>query len=170
MQNIYFVSDTHLYHTNIIKYCDRPFNSVEEMNKTIIKNWNDKIKADDIVYHLGDLTLHNNEVKELVYKLNGKIYLIRGNHDHKSISYYNRCGITVMPTQTKLDKYKIILSHRPLEDNQIPEGYINVHGHIHNHKLDERFDKKRHLNISVEQTDYKPLSKEELLERIDKLK
>lgn len=167
---LYFISDTHLFHTNIIKYCNRPFKNVEEMNNTIINKWNSIVKLGDTVYHLGDFTLYSNEIKELVDKLNGKIYLIRGNHDHKSISYYNRSGLTVIPTQTKLDEYKIILSHRPLEDNQIPEGYINVHGHIHDHELEEKFDKSKHFNISVEQTNYKPISIDEVLKRISLLK
>ena len=52
---IYFISDTHFNHNNIIKYCNRPFKSINEMNQTIINNWNKTVKADDEIYHLGDL-------------------------------------------------------------------------------------------------------------------
>lgn len=161
---IYFISDTHFFHKNIIKYCNRPFNSVEEMNNTIINNWNKTVKKEDIVYHLGDFILNNNELESIVKRLNGKIYFIRGNHDHKSINYYNRMGLNVIPTQTKLDEYKIVLSHRPLSDEQIPKGYKNIHGHIHEKELDENiFDKNKHINVSVDVINFTPIDINKLI-------
>lgn len=86
---IYFISDTHFNHSNIIEYCNRPFNDIKEMNDTLINNWNSVVKKDDIVYHLGDFALADEEkLKELYSKLNGTIILIRGNHDGKSAKYY----------------------------------------------------------------------------------
>ena len=86
---IYFISDTHFNHNNIIKYCNRPFKSINEMNQTIINNWNKTVKADDEIYHLGDLVLgKKEEMYNTVSNLNGKKYLIRGNHDKLSISIY----------------------------------------------------------------------------------
>lgn len=162
MSKIYFIADTHFYHTNIIKYCNRPFNSVDEMNKVIIDNWNNVVGVDDIVYHLGDITLHNNNLKELIEKLNGTIYLVRGNHDGKSKSYYEKMGFKVIPTQTKLTDYKFILSHRPLDDSQIPNGYINIHGHIHNSPLEAVFDASKHRCVSVERINYTPIKIEDI--------
>lgn len=156
MNKIYLIADTHFNHDNIIKYCNRPFRDIEEMNNTIINNWNSIVDKDDIVYHLGDFLLGDN-IKEFLSKLNGKIYLVRGNHDGKSITFYNNIGLEVVSTKTKLDEYKIILSHRPLEDNQIPNAYINIHGHIHNAKLDSSFDPNRHRCVSVEVINYKPI-------------
>lgn len=77
MSKIYLIADTHFNHTNIIKYCDRPFNNVKEMNETIINNWNKVIGKDDIVYHLGDLGLGSfDELKGIFDRLNGKKYLV----------------------------------------------------------------------------------------------
>ena len=76
MRKIYFISDTHFNHANIIKYCNRPFKDVEEMDKTLIKNWNNIVRDKDIVYFLGDFVLSKNKVeraKELMELLNGEI-------------------------------------------------------------------------------------------------
>ena len=156
MSKIYLIADTHFNHSNIIKYCNRPFSNIEEMNSIIIDNWNRVVDKGDIVYHLGDFLL-GDDIESFLKGLNGKIYLIRGNHDGKSIEFYNNIGLEVVPTKTKLDEYKIILSHRPLENSQIPDGYINIHGHIHNAKLDSSFDSKKHKCVSVEVINYRPV-------------
>lgn len=163
MNKVYFIADTHFSHENIIKYCDRPFKTLEEMNETLINNWNSIVDKDDIVYHLGDFTIDYDNLDKLINRLNGKIYLISGNHEGKSIKFYSDIGLTVLPTKTKLDEYKIILSHKPLDNNLIPKGYINVHGHIHNAPLTENFDKNTHYCISVERTNYKPITIEEII-------
>lgn len=78
----YYISDLHFDHTNVIKFDNRPFNSVEEMNSALIHNWNSVVKKSDIVYVLGDFCFGNTErTNELFNQLNGKIILIRGNHD-----------------------------------------------------------------------------------------
>lgn len=78
---IYFTSDTHFHHKNIIKYCDRPFNDVYFMNRTLVNNWNKKVNESDTVYHLGDVGFSSN-THDTVKKLNGKKVLIMGNHDY----------------------------------------------------------------------------------------
>lgn len=79
---IFFTSDTHFGHTNIIKYCNRPFGSIEEHDRTIIERWNEKIGPNDIVFHLGDFAFASEKyIKEILEQLNGKKYLIFGNHD-----------------------------------------------------------------------------------------
>ena len=86
---IYFISDTHFNHENIIKYCNRPFKNIKEMNQAIIENWNEVIKEDDVVYHLGDLALGRKEdIYEITSKLKGVKYIIRGNHDKWSAKIY----------------------------------------------------------------------------------
>lgn len=79
---IYFTSDLHFFHDNIIKHVNRPFHNTEEMNKTLIKKWNSKITYDDDIYILGDFTMKGSDLAiEVLSKLKGKKYLVGGNHD-----------------------------------------------------------------------------------------
>lgn len=165
---IYFISDTHFNHSNIIKYCNRPFNNIEDMNNTIISNWNNTISKDDIVYHLGDFSLSSDEeIKNIFNKLNGNIILIRGNHDRRSVKFYESIGFKVLTNAPIiLDEYKLMLSHVPLPDTKMKDGYINLHGHIHNKKISqdypENYSENKHINLSVDVTNFKPISLDEI--------
>ncbi len=166
---IYFISDTHFYHENVIKYSKRPFNSIEDMNNYIVKKWNEVVSPNDTVYHLGDFSLgSDNENKEIFNRLNGNIILVRGNHDEKSAKYYENIGFIVLThAPIVIDKYKIVLSHKPVPDGKIPIDYINIHGHIHNKKLNDEYDSRfysgdKHINVSVDVTNYKPVSLDEI--------
>jgi calcineurin-like phosphoesterase family protein len=88
MNNLFFTSDHHFGHNNIIKYCNRPFENVDEMNAALIKRWNEKIPPDGDVYHLGDFALcHPEKLEEILDQLNGRIHLIIGNHDAAALNY-----------------------------------------------------------------------------------
>lgn len=166
---IFFISDTHFYHDNIIKYCNRPFRNVEEMNKTIIENWNSVVKPTDVVYHLGDFTtadyIPNIKFKDryivtarsLLSKLNGKKILIRGNHD-LSKTVCLECGWDRV--ETEANERGMVLSHKPKKYINL----VNIHGHIHNQKpfcyLDE--NGKVRFNVSVDVTSFKPVSIEQI--------
>lgn len=96
-ENLFFTSDTHFFHEGIIKFCNRPFESVEEMNETLIRNWNETVPEDGTVFHLGDFAFGGwREWMSAYNRLNGKIYLILGNHDMKNakhaLPYPVRCG------------------------------------------------------------------------------
>lgn len=83
MSNVFFTSDMHFYHENIIKYSSRPFESVEDMNEKLISNWNSVVSKNDIVYDLGDFAFSNiKNIKGILKRLNGKHFFIYGNHDH----------------------------------------------------------------------------------------
>ena len=85
-EHTFFTSDTHFNHANIIRFCNRPFKDVEQMNEVMIANWNSVIGKDDTVFHLGDFCLGGAaEWTKILERLNGKIYLIMGNHDLKNI-------------------------------------------------------------------------------------
>jgi len=105
---IYFTADTHFGHTNIIKYCNRPFSDVEEMDETIIKTWNRMVGQDDIVYHLGDFSM--GDPRKYYSRLSGKVLIVPGSHDkelHKLPSY------AVLPplTSVTIEGQVIVLCH-----------------------------------------------------------
>ena len=80
--NVWFIADTHFGHSKIIEYCNRPFPNADIMDFNMIQRWNEVVRKDDKVYHLGDFALGNKEqVASIVEQLNGKIYLVKGNHD-----------------------------------------------------------------------------------------
>ena len=165
---IWLIGDTHFYHKNIIKYCLRPFKDEEEMNEIIISNWNKDIGENDIVYHLGDVILNRKDLLiDTIAKLNGKKYLIRGNHDkYISDGKFKEAGfINVYKDPIILSD--VILSHAPLKSTS---NLMNVHAHTHN--LDPRskyffYSNDTHRCISIELTDYKPVSLKSILEEID---
>lgn len=153
----FFTADTHAYHLNIIKYCDRPFTTVEEMNSTMIERWNSVVKPEDTVYHLGDVVFGPGSLEhleEFVTSLNGHKVLITGNHDRQTVQWYKDHGFEYVYTG-EFWKYKnshILLSHRPYP---IKHPYINIHGHTHNllHTQESCYK-----CVSVEQTDYYPVT------------
>jgi len=113
---VFFTSDTHFFHGNIIRFCNRPFKDVETMNETIISNWNNTVGQDDIVFHLGDFCLGGSaEWTRILDRLNGRIYLIMGNHDLKNIrqGYIDRFEHVAMQMHITVGKQKIYLNHYP---------------------------------------------------------
>ena len=77
---IYFTADTHFDHANIIHFCNRPFATVEEMNETLIANWNRKVHGNDTVYILGDMFFRTSDPESILRQLKGQKHLITGNH------------------------------------------------------------------------------------------
>ena len=150
--------------------------NVQEMNEKLISNWNNNIKNEDEIYHLGDFALGRKEdAFDIANKLNGIKYIVRGNHDKWSTKMYEEMGFTVLKNAPiKLNEYKLLLSHIPVPDKQIPNGYINIHGHIHNNRLYEcieKYDPKlysidKHLNISCDITEFKPISIEKIVKKL----
>ena len=132
---IYFSSDQHYYHNNVIRYCKRPYSTVEEMNEDMVKKWNSVVKPEDTVYVLGDFSLAFRSVEIFAFRLNGTRFLVPGNHDFnhsfhkKSRNKENRekwnqkyidYGWNVLPEQTTLDLEglgTINLCHHPYSDD-----------------------------------------------------
>ena len=123
----------------------------------MIEQWNSVVKEGDLVYHLGDfaLGLNPDEYNELIERLNGQIVLIRGNHDRKGKEFLKRVGFINIHKKLIIDNY--VLTHRPQDESQIPEGFKNIHGHIHNYEYNEGVDESKYINVSVEMHDYKPI-------------
>ena len=148
----FVIADTHFRHKNIIEYCNRPFKTVEEMDAEMIRRWNNKVGKDDLVIHLGDFALgKREEIENVRNKLNGNIILLRGNHDHKSV---REAGFLVIKGTLEIDNF--LFSHVPLKKKEIPDGFINVQGHIHERESAYGF------NISVEKMNYEPIELEDL--------
>lgn len=182
---IWFTSDTHFGHQNILKFCERPFNSVEEMDNVIIERWNSKVGKDDIVFHLGDFAFASNKRwQELISYLNGKIYLILGNHDitrwpgNYTMQLFDRVENQMM---LKIDnKHKVYLNHFPFlcYDGvyRNPEDcVIQLHGHVHERIGDVSKDAQRlqyrfpyQYDVGVDNNNFYPVSWEEILKIIYK--
>jgi calcineurin-like phosphoesterase family protein len=181
--NRFVISDTHFGHTNSwekFKLADgsplRPFTSTEEMDETMIERWNAKVQPQDTVYHLGDVVI-NKKYLNLVKRLNGRKILIRGNHDIFRDEEYREVGFEQLHgVRVFVDKF--ILSHIPLHPDCVTERFkVNVHGHLHANEVMRQMEvpEMRHLQepdprylcVSVEHTNYEPLSFEEVEARID---
>jgi calcineurin-like phosphoesterase family protein len=152
----WIISDTHFFHENIGRYCNRPKNWQE----LIIKNWNDLISPDETVLHLGDFSFgKRSNFDLLIEQLHGKIILIRGNHDRLGRVRYESIGVTIVnePIYVELDEKKqIVFSHWPVVP--LDDGVINIHGHIHNSPPPPEGSVlgPNHINMSVEVRDYRP--------------
>ena len=159
MNNIWFIADTHFDDERILKYENRPFQDVNEMNQCIIGNWNRLVKEDDLVYLIGDI---GNEA--YISSLNGKKYLIKGNHDTKSNELYRQAGfVEVYDKPIILDNFWI-LSHEPMYVN-VNMPYANIFGHVHNCAIYKTFS-KQHYCVTVERTGYGPVGFDEIKEKV----
>jgi calcineurin-like phosphoesterase family protein len=127
----FFTSDTHFGHNNIIKYCNRPFSNIDEMGQAIIDRWNSIVKKNDTVFHLGDFCFHN--FNRYFYALNGKIILIKGNHDNEA--WKNRDKFFEFRDsyyEIKIDNQPITLCHYAmLVWNKSHYGAWHIYGHSH---------------------------------------
>ena len=161
----WFISDTHFSHANIIKYTNRPFATIEEMNSTLIANWNQHIAPEDQVFFLGDFGLgHIDHLHAICSKLNGHKILIRGNHD-KNADSMHRVGFDVVleSAYLKIGRHLVELIHVP--SNPQP-SHFQLHGHVHEKRPNKLLTKQ--LNLSVEVWDYKPVSETTLISIFDK--
>lgn len=190
MSATWFTSDTHFCHANIINLSHRPFKTVEEMNETLIENWNNAVRPGDIVWHLGDVGMGPLlRFKHLVARLNGHKHLISGNHDevwsgHRKAHRVQREWLEVFDTiqpfaRLKLAGQDVLMSHFPYRgggnhtaterysDYQFPNnGMWLIHGHVHN----LWGQRNRQLNVGVDVCDYRPLIIDEIVSIIEKEK
>lgn len=164
MSKTFFTSDTHFGHSNIIRYCNRPYNSVEEMDEDLIKRWNAIVKKDDIVYHLGDFSFYmtKEKVSSIVRRLNGTIYLIKGNHDKKPNQWYRDCGFKEVYDHPIIYKEFCLLSHEP-QPFFLAGPYVNIFGHIHDSPMFETIHSK-YACVCTERWNYGPVNEKEFID------
>ena len=152
----WFTSDQHFGHANIIKYCNRPFKSVEEMDAAMVERWNKTVGKDDMVWCLGDICLGDrSRLKDLVSSLNGRINLVMGNHDTKKIGFYYDAGFNRVYDRPVLLGGFILLSHEPLE--WVKRPMFNIFGHVHDNSIYRTFSPEG-CCVCVERHDYAPVN------------
>jgi calcineurin-like phosphoesterase family protein len=195
MSKIYFTSDYHFGHANMINYCHRPqydnsliflnrqfknkeiaIKKVEEMNNFIIHNHNMVVKEDDMVFHIGDFCFFNThggkcgEGESLKYtdylkKLNGNIILISGNHES-----HNGTPNLIKSIKIEYGGYLINLVHDPCHANF--NFSINLTGHVHKQwKVKKLVSGKKYtwcINVGIDVWDYKPIDINQIIARYNK--
>ncbi len=172
-ENVFFISDFHLYHENILKYDKRPFKDLHQMHETIINNWNSVVKENDTVFYLGDLCFNTWEkAKEIVDKLNGKIHFIMGNHDKyediKNIGRWESISDFITLTLTDVHtKSQFELFHFPIyEWNKCHRGSYMIFGHVHhNLRTDKLITEHRMVDVGCNGIDYTPISYKTILKQ-----
>lgn len=157
---LWATSDTHYSHANIIKYCSRPFGAVWEMNKALAERWCARVAPDDVVIHLGDVTLMRKPHQDsgtlgLLRGLPGRVLLVAGNHDSKPmLDEYRGWGWRVAHSVPVGD---VLLVHVP--PPQMPAGVTLVlHGHTHSQRHRGDFNRPGYIDLGVDaQPDYAPV-------------
>lgn len=174
---VFFTSDSHFSHFNVAKLCNRPYSSRSEMNQCLIDNWNKVVPEDGIVIHCGDFMLSHKigfkEYSKYINKLNGTIYLTRGNHDRIDLGNYDNKLIVNDCMHIQVEKTLIYAQHYPcLAFNED----IQVFGHIHTlsdgkvHGLDSDVPAKLKFNqydVGVDQNNYTPINYNQLINIIN---
>ena len=162
---IYFTSDLHLGHDNVLGFCDRPFKNVKEMNEALLENWNKRVKKDDTIYVLGDFALARPQ--QFSYHLNGRKYLVPGNHDRRWLKDLEE-DFEILPPLCELvnSSQSITLCHYAMRTwPRSHYGAWHLFGHSHGNlpPYGKSFD------VGVDCNNYSPISLDEVKERMSKL-
>lgn len=158
----WFTADLHLDHANIIKYCQRPFKDIEEMNYRLISNWNSRVKPEDTVFHIGDFCFKETKHKaqDFIDQLKGKIIFIKGNHDRN-----NGVNTPIEDLRITLGGKEFLLIHNPA--NGWAGFYLNLVGHVHQKWKCQTFtfEGKTYdtFNVGVDVHDFHPININEIL-------
>lgn len=176
---LFFISDPHFHHTNVIEYCNRPWGDIKTHDEALVQNWNRVVPKDGEVICGGDFIWTGNIdwIKSIVEKLNGKIHLILGNHDYqnkldreifKSIfaSVSDMIYLQVKDEDTSSGHMNFIISHYPMMYWR--RGYYHLHGHVHSGERSTASEKvpfhPMRYDIGVDNNNYRPISYYELNE------
>lgn len=184
-QRLFFTSDTHFGHANIIKYCSRPYNDIQEMDEDLIQRWNNTVTPNDIVFHLGDFAFNvGDNIMTIIRRLNGHIYIVPGNHDNTiwvAIAKENPDKVTLCESiqLISVNHKEILLCHYPLlcyaGSYRGTDAAIQLFGHVHSGPnsvtgLDCQrlmYLQPTQYDVGVDNNNYTPISLEELLEKIN---
>jgi len=190
-QHIFLTSDLHIGHTNILRFCNRPFLDVKDMSKDLIKNWNRVVGEDDIVFDLGDMFWFDgrHEVKKFISNLNGTIYKVPGNHDMDCRHLFELCDpekviilddvvqvfVSGLDPEKPLKQFEFWISHMPMATWPHFEHAPSFFGHIHSGPLSgasvdipghDLQLKKNMYDVGVDNNNYTPVELREALRKI----
>ena len=180
MPATFLVSDTHFGHAGVCKFLRddgtklRPWDSPEEMDEEMVKRWNETVRPNDKVYHLGDVVINRKALK-ILDRLNGDKVLIKGNHDIFKLGDY-------IPYFRDIRGYHVmngtILSHIPVHESNLYRFGVNIHGHLHSNRImkpspsrwfpDQKVVDPMYHCVCVEQTDFRPILLEDVFKKIEK--
>lgn len=163
---VWFTSDLHLGHQAVINMCKRPFEMVEEMNETLIQNFNSRVKNNDTIYILGDIAHRITvvDVNQMICRLNGKKILCKGNHDkqYDAALFEKICDFT----EISVNGVNVSLMHYPMmEWPKSRHGSLHLHGHIHSrgeYNMQQKSEGILRYDVGVDANHYFPVSIEEI--------
>ena len=178
LDKLFFTSDTHFFHENVINFCNRPFESNEQQTIELIKRWNEVVPKDGIVFHSGDLAWTGDigRILSLVKSLNGTIYLISGNHDYQNkldrevikniFRSYNGDFMDIANLLVVKDNnQQMTICHYPML--YWPNNAIMLHGHVHSGPKSTARDivpfHPMRYDIGVDNNNYYPISYKNLM-------
>ena len=182
-EHLFFTSDSHFNHSNIIKFCKRPFKDTKEMDEILIKNWNNVVGPDDTIFHLGDFAFGGSEVWSNVLKqLNGHKILIVGNHDDKNLrqGYMQYFDAVVYQAKLLIDNRIVYLNHYPFlcygGSYRTEKGAVwQLHGHVHSGSNSTGLDSDRlkycfpyQYDVGVDNNNFTPVSWTQIKDIISK--
>ena len=171
MPAVFIISDTHFGHAGVCRFLRedgvtklRPWDNTDEMDEALVKAWNDTVRPNDKVYHLGDVVI-NRKALSTLYRLNGDKILIKGNHDIFRLEEYTPFFRDIRASHV-MDG--MIFTHIPIHKDGLYRFGTNIHGHLHANRvmMDNGYGKKvidpSYFNVSVECIDFKPILFEDL--------
>jgi calcineurin-like phosphoesterase family protein len=183
-KNVFFTSDFHLFHNNVLKYDNRPFTDVNEMHVVLEGGWNEVVKPNDIVIYLGDLSFARREdkasVEAMLNRLNGTIHFVMGNHDKfddikkvtrfQSVQDYLEVRIKHVLDYNEVETLFCCMHYPIYSWNKSHHGSYHVHGHCHgnlHHGEDANYYwNRRAIDVGCMLHDYKPISYTQVIEKL----
>ena len=175
MPAVFLVSDTHFGHAGVCRFMRndgvtklRPWDTPEDMDEAMVKAWNERVRPNDKVYHLGDVVINRRALATMA-RLNGDKVLIRGNHDIFRDDEYRKYFRELRAYQVMNG---MILSHIPIHSESLGRFGTNIHGHLHSNRVmtevwgEYKIDVRYHC-VCVEQTDFAPILFEDVIKRIE---
>lgn len=160
-------ADLHLGHENICKFLRedgsplRPWDTADEMDQAIIERWNARVGPKDRVYVLGDVAINRRKLGALA-ALKGRLCLVKGNHDLFQLRDYLPFFDDIRACVVKsVGEQRVIMTHIPIHPASLGRFGINIHGHLHDRSVDDG----RYACVSLEQTDYAPITLEQAAAR-----